>query len=451
MEDADDDDEGRGNFVAARSLSCHYVITENRALRFCRDCVPGEVDEDDRPETIGEWTGEWSSRVSGRIFHFDDAVRDLLENGRALGPMRRDVADQGGTDQNFVRDRGMAGCNQSLAEDHHNDEGCDSEEEFHRTAVGSRSGVGDAPQEESWGGADGEESEPQENQTPKLDVESVDPTPMDYENKPKEWPGGDYKLIDPVHPKQFNICEWRDTSEYLIFLAIRQKVPSTFQDSAERAALNVDANFNRDYLVTLGFRHIPMLVVALTPEQVRGLNFLGELPMTTVYLERDWAEQLEGEPLECSVGIKRESQEELRRLLARVDGLPPIDEDDGDLMCNRVPLFCLQRGCQLKNGPERRPVGYDVREEFRNLRARSYNWWCVVGSSLRVKEVDAPFDNFRVLGDAVRSRRGDDTGENDEEEELSRTSWSDYSNLANGRSARQQEKSNTNIVYLIHN
>mmetsp|Transcript_29580 Transcript_29580/g.70272 ORF Transcript_29580/g.70272 Transcript_29580/m.70272 type:complete len:448 (+) Transcript_29580:100-1443(+) len=409
MEGDEDTDEGEVKFVAARSLSCSYMITENRALRFSRDHVLGV--EDDSEDGTGEWP---TQSAPGRIFDIDSAVSDLLENGRALDPTGRDTDVHQPTDADEWKH-----ADRTLAEDQN------SYGEGRQSLQFASNIVGFEPDaEESGGGFGGEESEPQENKTPTLDVESVGSAPTDEEkDKPEKWLGGGYgddysdnldidyfhdngirkMMINPIDPKQFNVCEWCDTSEYLIFLAIRQKVPSTFEDSVKRAELNVDADFNRDYLVPMGFRHIPMLVVNLTPEQVRGLNFSGELPMTTVCLEGDWAEQ-RGKPFECSVGIKRESQEELRRLLARVDGLPPMDEGDGDLMCDRIPLFCFQRGCRLKNRPERRTVGYDVRKEFRNLRMRSYNWWCVVGSSLRVKEVDAPFDNFRVLGDAVCSK-----------------------------------------------
>ena len=430
MEDADD--EGVVKFVAARSLSCSYTIIENRALKICRDPFRKEDDndDDDRSETIGEWAGEWSAQSTraGRIFRIDDAVSDLLENG-ALDPTGL-MHDRAGGNRRWPGMK-IAEFDRTLAEDQ--GEG--------RQSLPFASHLS-AEESGPEGGFGGEELEPQVNRTPTLDVESDGSATADEENKSNQRPGRGYgddyseyldidyfhdkdgirkSLIKPIDPKRFSICGWCDTSEYLIFLAIKQKIPSTFQDSVERAALNVDADFNRDYLVPMGFRHIPMLVVNLTPEQVHGLKFSGELPMTALYLEGGWAEQLEGKPFECSVGIKRESQEELRRLLARVDGLPPMEEDDGDLMCNRIPLFCFQ-GCHMENGSDRRTVGYDVREEFRNLRMRPYNWWCVVGSSLRVKEVDAPFDNFRVLGDAV-SPKCDAEGDEDATARTAQLDW----------------------------
>mmetsp|Transcript_9373 Transcript_9373/g.21244 ORF Transcript_9373/g.21244 Transcript_9373/m.21244 type:complete len:939 (+) Transcript_9373:73-2889(+) len=212
------------------------------------------------------------------------------------------------------------------------------------------------------------------------------------------------KYTSPISPKEFSVSEYCDATDYIIYMALSEKRPSTFQDCLDRACLNCHERFVQDYLAPAGARHIPLATVHLTPEQVRGLRFVGGFKPMFLRFVTGWFEDDEESirsTHRCSLRLDEESQAKLRDLLSMIDGLPPCDEDE--VHCDHLPLFAAL-GSRDSNPP------YDVYEEFRNLRRRSYGFFCAYGASVRIKEADAEFDNCNVLrnaGDAVRNRKRD--------------------------------------------
>ena len=210
------------------------------------------------------------------------------------------------------------------------------------------------------------------------------------------------KYTNPICPKEFSVSEYCDATDYIIYMALSEKRPSTFQDCLDRACLNCHERFVEDCLVPDGTRHIPLATVHLNPEQVRGLRFEGGFKPMFLRFETGWYEDDEERSTSrCSLRLDDESQAKLRDLLPMIDGLPPCDE--GEVHCDRLPLFA-----DFGSRDEKPP--YDINEEFRNLRRRSYGFFCAYGVSVRIKEAGAELDNCKVLrnaGDAARKRKRD--------------------------------------------
>lgn len=210
------------------------------------------------------------------------------------------------------------------------------------------------------------------------------------------------KYTDPISPKQFSVSEYCDATDYVIYMALSEKRPSTFQDCLDRACLNCHERFVEDCLAPTGARYIPLATVHLTPEQVRGLRLEGGFdPMFLRFVPGWYEDDGERSTLQCSLRLDEESHSKLRHLLSMIDGLPPCDEDE--VHCDRLPLFAA-------SGSREEKLPYDVYEELRNLRRRSYGFFCAYGASVRIKEADAEFVNCKVLrnaGDAVRGRKRD--------------------------------------------
>jgi hypothetical protein len=191
--------------------------------------------------------------------------------------------------------------------------------------------------------------------------------------------------IMPMTPARFTIGESR--SRYLIYIAIREGKISNFSDGLVRcnAAINDEL---RHCLQVEKTRHVTMYDGYLSADQVRGLEFRGQLDPIEIKLD-GWKNCESG----AYLGVSAKSECDLRRLLNKVDGLPHHREK-ADEKCDHLSLYRRRR--------ETRMPYDDMKREFRNIRTttKSHDWGIVEGMSIRIKAYRGPYFDCRVLADA---------------------------------------------------